>query len=380
MALSAALAAFLAGAVGARAQSAPPQKPLMAEDVFKNITVLRGIPVNEFMETMGFFSASLGYNCTNCHVPDSLQNWDKFAEDVPAKRMARIMVQMVNNINKANFGGRRAVTCYSCHRGAGHPKVIPSLAEQYSTPPAEDANEVEIVGQPPGGLSAEQVLNKYIQALGGPDRLAKITTYTAKGTYGGWDTDFMKVPMEIYAKAPGQRTSIIHMKIGDSTTTCDGRSAWIAGPDKPVPLLAYPPGEDLDGAKFDADMSFPGNIRQALTQWRAGFPDTSVNDRDVQVIQGLTAAKSRVKLFFDKQTGLLSRTVRYVDTVVGIVPIQTDYSDYREVAGVKMPFHWTVTWTDGQSTVELSEIQPNVPIDAARFNRPAPAKLKPETP
>lgn len=352
----------------------------MAEDVFKNITVLRGIPVNEFMETMGFFSASLGYNCTNCHVPDSLQNWDKFAEDVPAKRMARIMVQMVNNINKANFGGRRAVTCYSCHRGAGHPKVIPSLAEQYSTPPAEDANEVEIVGQPPGGLSAEQVLNKYIQALGGPDRLAKITTYTAKGTYGGWDTDFMKVPMEIYAKAPGQRTSIIHMKIGDSTTTCDGRSAWIAGPDKPVPLLAYPPGEDLDGAKFDADMSFPGNIRQALTQWRAGFPDTSVNDRDVQVIQGLTAAKSRVKLFFDKQTGLLSRTVRYVDTVVGIVPIQTDYSDYREVAGVKMPFHWTVTWTDGQSTVELSEIQPNVPIDAARFNRPAPAKLKPETP
>lgn len=351
----------------------------MAEDVFKNVTVLKGIPVNEFMETMGFFAASLGYNCTNCHVPDSLQNWDKFADDIPAKRMARVMIQMVNNINKANFGGRRAVTCYSCHRGTGHPKVIPSLAEQYSTPPPEDANEVEIAGQQPGP-SADQILDRYIQALGGADRLAKLTSYTAKGTYGGWDTDFMKVPYEVYAKAPGQRTTIIHTKIGDSTTTCDGRSAWLAGVDKPVPLLAYPPGEDLDGAKFDADMSFPGNIKQALTQWRTGFPETTVSDRDVQVIQGMTAAKSRVKLFFDKENGLLLRTVRYVDTVVGTVPIQTDYSDYREVAGVKMPFHWTVTWTDGQSMIELSEIQPNVAIDPAKFAKPAPAKVKPEAP
>ena len=143
--------ACLLGAAAASGQ--PAQKALMAEDVFKNVQVLKGIPVNQFMETMSFFSASLGYNCTNCHVADSLGNWEKYAEDVPAKRMARMMIVMVNTINKSNFGGRGAVSCYSCHRGAGHPKIVPSLAEQYGTPPPEDPNEIEIAGQAPAGHS-----------------------------------------------------------------------------------------------------------------------------------------------------------------------------------------------------------------------------------
>src|SRR6266849_9743803 len=92
----------------ALAQPAPLQRPLMAEDVFKNVQVLKGIPVNQFMDTMGFFAAALGLNCTGCHVAESLQDWSKFAEDVPRKRMARQMIQMVNGMNKANFGGRRA--------------------------------------------------------------------------------------------------------------------------------------------------------------------------------------------------------------------------------------------------------------------------------
>ena len=128
----------------ANAQSGTEEKPLMAEQVFKNVQVLKGIPVNQFMDTMGFFAASLGLNCVFCHVPESLENWDKFAEDVPRKRTARLMITMVNNINKTNFGGRRALTCYSCHRGGERPKVVPSLAEQYAVA-TEDPNEVEIV-------------------------------------------------------------------------------------------------------------------------------------------------------------------------------------------------------------------------------------------
>src|SRR5258707_536080 len=110
---------------------------------------------------------------------------------------------------------------------------------------------------------------------------------------------------------------------------------------------------------------------------RTGFPKTAIGPREVQIIQGTGAGGSRVKLFFDKESGLLVRVVRYTDTAVGVVPTQTDYSDYREVAGVKMPFHWTATWTDGQSTTELSAMQPNVAIDAAKFAKPAPAAQKP---
>src|SRR5436305_11043654 len=75
------------------------QKPLMAEDVFKNVQILKGIPVNQFMDTMGFFAASLGLNCVYCHVEESLENWDRFADDVPRKRMARSMMLMVNELN-----------------------------------------------------------------------------------------------------------------------------------------------------------------------------------------------------------------------------------------------------------------------------------------
>jgi outer membrane lipoprotein-sorting protein len=89
------------------------------------------------------------------------------------------------------------------------------------------------------------------------------------------------------------------------------------------------------------------------------------------------ASGTRVKLYFDAESGLLARQVRYADTPVGMVPTQVDYSDYREVAGVKMPFHVIVTWTDGQSIIQLNEVQPNVAIDAAKFAQPAPAVVKP---
>jgi photosynthetic reaction center cytochrome c subunit len=361
------------------AQNRAEDKPPLAEEVFKNIQVLKGISVNEFMGTMGFFSASLGLNCVFCHVGESMQDWQKFAEDVPLKRRARQMILMVNAINKNNFQGRRVVTCYSCHRGAQRPKVIPSLAEQYGTP-MEDPNEVEIVPQAAGGPSPEQILDKYVAALGGAQRLAAITSLTATGTYEGYETYHQKVPIEIFAKAPAQLASVIHTQNGDSTTVFDGRVGWVAAADKPVPLLPLAEGGELDGARMDAQLFFPVEIKQALAQWRSGFPITTIEDHEVRVIQGTGPGRTRVKLYFDQESGLLARQVRYTETMVGTNPTQIDYSDYRDVNGVKMPFKWTITWTNGQSTVELNEVRANVAINAAKFGKPAPAVIAPPKP
>jgi hypothetical protein len=130
-------------------------------------------------------------------------------------------------------------------------------------------------------------------------------------------------------------------------------------------------GGDLDAAKVDANLFFPAQIKQALSKWRVGFP-TTIDDRDVQVIEGTTARDVPVKLYFDPESGLLVRQVRYIDTPVGFNPTQIDYADYREVSGIKVPFRWTVTWLDGRSTYELNELRPNVPIEAAKFAKPAP--------
>src|SRR5438105_12322401 len=201
--LLAAAAPWLIAAAPAFCQTPQQEKPPMVEDVFKNVQVMKGIPVNQFMDTMGFFSAALGLNCTGCHVAESLQDWAKFAEDIPRKRMARNMIRMVDAMNKSNFGGRRALTCYTCHRGTQVPETIPSLMEQYNLPP-EDANRIEIVPDGPTDPTAEQILDKYIQALGGAGRLASFTSYVARGTIEGYDTYHVKVPVEIYAKAPRQ--------------------------------------------------------------------------------------------------------------------------------------------------------------------------------
>lgn len=350
----------------------PQQKPLMAEDVFKNIQLLKGIPVNQFMDTMGFFSAALGYNCTNCHGNEVIGNWDKYADDLPVKRTARRMIQVVRTINQNLFGGREAVTCYTCHRGSPTPKVVPSLLEQYSEPPPDDPNEVEINSRISQVPTADDILNRYLQAIGGAQRLAGLTSYTGTGRYEGFDSYHGKVAVDVYAKSTGERTVIAHTQNGDSITAYDGRSAWIVGPDKPVSVLQLAPGGDLDGVKLDSSLAFPLGLKQALTDWRTGFPTTSIDDRPVQVVQAM-AGGTRVKLFFDKETGLLTRVVRYSKTIVGPVPVQVDYSDYRGVAGVKIPFQWKVTWTDGQSMFSLDDVKPNVAIDPARFTKPVAA-------
>ena len=362
------------GLQAAKGQASAQEKPLMAEQVFKNVQVLKGIPVNEFMDTMGFFASALGLNCIFCHTTVSLEDWNHFADDVPRKRITRNMIAMVNNINKTNFGGRRVVTCYTCHRGNERPKVIPSLAEQYGVPP-EDPNEVEIV---PGtqGPTADQVLDKYIQAIGGQQKLAALKSFVGKGTFSGYNTNHLPVAMEVYAKAPGQLAQVIHVQIGDTTTTFDGKDGWIASVDRPVRLLPDLPGYEQDSAKLDAELAIPVRIEQALTNWKSGFPATTIEDKDVQPIEGRGAGNSRFKLYFDQATGLLVRVVRYEPTAVGILPTQVDYSDYRDVAGVKVPFKWVVTWTNGQNFNEFTDVQPNVNIDASRFAKPAAAQLK----
>jgi len=353
------------------AQAAPAQKELMVEDVYKNIQVLRGVPENQFLSTMGFFSASIGESCEFCHDDES--SWAGYAKDNEHKQTARKMILMMNAINKSYFGGARKLTCYSCHRGTDFPKVTPNLEEQYSAPVVEQPDV--ITEQAEGEPSADQILDKYIQALGGPQRLAAISSFVAKGTYQGY-AEVDKSAIDIMAKAPGQRATIIHTSNGDWTTTYDGRSGWVAEPGRPVPLLELT-GQFLEAVKVDADLAFPGRIKQSFSQWRVGYP-TTINDRDAEVIQGMSGGDFPVKLFFDKESGLLVRQMRYTNSPVGLNPTQVDYTDYRDVSGVKMPFRWTTIWTDGRATTELSQIQANVPVEAAKFGKPAaPASNQP---
>jgi hypothetical protein len=219
-------------------------------------------------------------------------------------------------------------------------------------------------GTPP----ADQILDKYIQALGGADALSKITSYTAKGTshlFGEVKED----RAEIFAKAPNQLTTLVHQDEGDVARTFDGRSeAWVM---LPLTVVGQYPlnGSMLEGAKLDAQMAFPGGLKQFFTNWRVSYPSV-VAGKPVYVVQGTGANGLVATFYFDRQTGLLTRMVRYTTSAMGRVPTQIDYSDYRRVNGVMMAYKWTYGWISGQEEYTLTDVQPNVAVDAAKFGKP----------
>jgi photosynthetic reaction center cytochrome c subunit len=364
--------ARIAGVIAVSAQAPATVKAPLAEEVFTNVRVLRGIPVDEFMGTMGFFSASLGMSCEDCHGASDT-TWENYARDVsPKKATARRMIQMMTSINQTSFGGRAVVTCYTCHRGGARPKVTPSLALLYGATMPDEVDDVVVAAKdaPP----VDQILGKYIQAIGGQQRIAGMTSVVGRGSSAGYGPEGTR-PIEIVAKAPNQRTMILHTLDGDSTTTYDGRVGWSAVPHKPVPVLALA-GSELDGVRLDAEMMFPARIKDALTGWRVGSPG-EIDGKPVQVVQGSRPGGVLATFYFDSESGLLTRLVRYANSRVGRLPTQVDYADYRDVSGVRIPFHLKITWLDGQEDVTLTDVQLNVPVEAARFAKPlAPAPPK----
>ena len=368
IAATAALWMVCAGAIGAQA---PADRPPMAEEVFKNIQVLKGIPVDQFMGTMGFFSSSLGLNCTDCHSYDSGGDWAKYADDTPLKRRARTMVTMMQKINAENFGGRQMVTCNTCHRGVTNPNVMPSIDQLYGTPPPEEPGDP--ITQAPNQPTADAIIDKYIAAVGGAQKVAALTSLTGAGTYRGYD-DSEETPLELAVTSMGQYYTAAHPASGAHITAFDGRAAWYAAPpsDRPFPIIALT-GEEMDGIRLQAQLFFPSQIKGALRNWRTGF-GTEINDRRMNVIQGnLPMAGGIATLCFDAQTGLLVRMLRYGPSPVGRIVTRVDYDDYREAGttGVKIPFKWTMSWLDGRNVYTLKTVQPNARIEPARFAKPA---------
>src|SRR5260370_25130094 len=96
---------FIASGYGGQAQ-----RPQLAEEAFKNVQIIKGIPVDEFMDTMGMFAAATNMNCVDCHTSDSTASWENFAKDTPLKQTARRMMLMVSAINKDNFKGVHSIT------------------------------------------------------------------------------------------------------------------------------------------------------------------------------------------------------------------------------------------------------------------------------
>jgi hypothetical protein len=277
---------------------------------------------------------------------------------------------MVQQINRDSFGGRQVVTCWTCHRGRDRPTTSPELDRVYGEPIQEFD---DVLATYPNAPTVDSILNKYLQALGGADRVATLRSFVATGKSTGYRGFGGGGNVEVNAQAPNKRATYINFPEypdrGLSVRTFDGTTGWIAVPLAVVPKYQLA-GSERDGALLDAQLVFPSQIKSVLRNLRVALP-TVIEDKDVNVIQGDGPNNTLATFYFDDATGLLTRMVRHTRSPIGRVPTQVDYSDYRDINGVKFPYHWTFAWLDGRDTFEFTDVKVNVPIDAAKFGEPA---------
>ena len=325
------------------------QQQQTAEQRYKNIQIFKGLPATQLDPTMAFISGSLGVKCNYCHV----NQFDK--DDKPTKLAARRMIQMVFDLNKASFNGQGAVSCFTCHRGKPTPLSVPVMGQNLWAPSLPSPTPEPL---PP----VKQILDHYVQALGGADALQKITSRTAKGSRIGADN--VLVPEEVYQKAPDKLLTITSYPQVVFSNGFNGKTGWAhSSRDGATPLPDQAMAQLKRDAVFYKELKLEDLYSKLTVSGRA-----PVRDSDAYVIEAKPLEGPVEKLFFDVRTGLLVRRYTESDTPLGKLPLQVDYEDYREVDGVKQPFliHWSFpgrVW--GR---KIDEIKQNVPLDDTKFN------------
>jgi len=365
--LSLACAGVVASAENEPILRTPQQSPSIektVEQVQKNIQVLKGLPQSQLVPTMNFISVSLGVKCTFCHVNKD-DKWDFASDEKPEKATAREMIKMLLNVNKTTFKGATEVTCNTCHRGRSHPAGGISFPLPHPPEPAPaTSGEPKPKETPP---TADQVLDRYLEALGGKAAVDKLQSRVMKGTW--LTSDGITLGYEVYQSGPDKLYTILNTpKQGTFEKGFDGSVAW----EKSTHGVRTLEDSELFYLRRYPDLFKDIKLKEQFTRLSFGGKD-KIGEREVYVLRGTTADNKRERLYFDVQTGLLLRRSVNVTTMIGVIPEQVDFEDYRDADGIKLPFTIRISSIDSffSSTRKFTEIKLNVPVDQSKFSKPA---------
>jgi photosynthetic reaction center cytochrome c subunit len=333
-----------------------------AEQAYKNIQVLKGVPVSQFMNTMFFQRYALGVSCSYCHVDGK---WE--ADDKPAKAKARQMQRMVMDLNKNVFHENK-VNCVTCHRGSVTPQTEISAVRlsfdqmlgprRRPTAPARDSTALP---------SVSSVFAKYIAALGGRENLAKITSTATKGnliTSEGRVTPFE----ESYESAPNRWVYIRHFagSLGDFSTGYDGTTAW----NKDNRGLTIYSGLARARSMLTAETQTGLHLEELYANLKVTGVEMVGTSQNV-VLSGtakLTGLQER--LYFDMTTGLLARRSTLTESLFGAYSSDMYFENYQSIDGVMIPTLVSQFSPDDGTVRKLTSVEHNAKIDPALFAKP----------
>ena len=368
--LATALAMFLVSVVISQQTVAAQGAAQKMEDAFLNIKSLRGHPADQLNPTMVYFEAALGVGCGYCHDNDATK---RELDTKPQKEIARRMIEMVNAVNKNSFGGAARVTCYTCHMGRptpiGVPHVIgealpPALGEDYfanlPTPPAV-----------PSGITATQVLDKYLAAAGGTAAFQKTPSLMAAGTMTQRriGRPFPAQQIEISSKAPGMELIVTKTGQADNLVAYGASGSWAKAGNAAVRDLR---NAESDATKLEDVFNLPTQLKQLLVDAKMDRPE-NVFGREVYVVSGRTQSLPQVKAYFDKETGMLRRLRYSINTPFGPYPAQIDYMDFRDVGGRRVPFTWVISQVRNREFTWAMQNVRAAAVEDSKFAKPAPA-------
>lgn len=421
LAMTVAALGMSAPSVRAQAPAAGPPAPAplaadmkgkTADQFYKKIEVLKGIPAEQIHPAMEYITTALGVGCGYCHV---IGHFDQ--DDKREKHVARSMIQMTMVLDNTVFDGKRELTCYTCHRGAAKgdstlllagdkapteltaKEIFPPLAIKNFTnldPGMSPSKAPATVMSGPAPApkpavatplpSVADVFSKYEQALGGEAAISKITSLSFKGTAdmlvppppgppGGPPPPppmMGTVPAEHHVKGPK----------GVMSVTFPGRPPVAMGFDGTIGWHNTPIREDTgDELRMLVELGekFPGlEFRDDHTNVQVDAME-KIGDRDTYRVVGTRKDGFAVidRVNFDAQTGLLVRAYTTMQSVIGAFPEDTFYEDYRDVSGVKVPFTMRVVSGEGNRTYKWSQVDANAPVEDAKFTKPVPPAPRP---
>jgi photosynthetic reaction center cytochrome c subunit len=353
-------------AAGPQAQTAekPPAAPAekTAAEAFKNVQILKDIPASQFMPNMYFIAASLGVGCDHCHVTSDNGPWPLEKDDKKEKQTAREMMKMTQAINDQNFAGRQEVTCATCHQGHAEPVAVSPIVPLGAKNAAqEQAGDKQLP-------TADQILDHYVETIGGTTALEKLKTRVVKGalvTESG-----RTYTLEITQKAPDLGLVTATSPKGNvSRDGFDGTTAWNSAGSSVFP------SSGVEGARIARDAQFfeAADVKKRFPRRFVAGKETVGGEETYLVRVGGHGNVSEM-LYFSVNSGLLLRRVVLTQTTLGRFSERTDFSDYREVDGVKLPFTVARMEVNTRYTEKYSEVKHNVPVDEAVFRFPAGAK------
>jgi hypothetical protein len=365
--------------------AAAQEKTIAQEGREKNVKLLGDVPVSQFIPIMNYFAASLGRRCNFCHVNNNGQ-WDYPSDAKPEKNTAREMIKLVLDTNKRLQGLKLdPIACYTCHRGRNNPQSVPTLPLALPSPPPANAGGGATGAAAPGAApqaspaatpalpTADDIFNKYTEAIGGQGAIGKLSSRVAKGTITQANGNSFQFELE--QSGPDKFHLMVTTPQGSLERGFDGKTGW----EKTARGVREISGSEL--ANFRAANSLFSfiNLKDQYARPPRVRKD-KLNDKDAYVVDGQTTDGRRMRLYFDATTGLLLRRMTFLTTIIGLIPDQVDFEDYRDVDGVRFAFVGRSATTEAgnpTSARTFTEVKVNVPVDEAKFKMPAASTPNP---